>query len=188
MSVDLEAAEDGEIESHRQMDVREFWEKNSRFDLVIAHPPCTDIAVSGAQFFAKKRLDGRVQRGLAMAQWVLDLNCHRIVMENPVSLISSHIRKPDQVIQPNQFGHPELKTTCLWLINVPKLVPVKNVPGRKQVGWRIGHRKDRAYQRAKTYQGIADAFADQYGSLPLISEPWLDPMSRVLAAARSFLK
>lgn len=95
------------------------------WDLMIAHPPCTDLAVSGARYFAQKRADGRQQKALAFVQSLLDAPIDRIALENPVSVISSYIRKPDQIIQPWQFGHPESKATCLWLKNLQPLVPTK---------------------------------------------------------------
>lgn len=89
------------------------------WDLMIAHPPCTDLAVSGARHFPEKRADGRQQRALEFVQRLMDAPIKHIALENPISVISSQIRKPDQIIQPWQFGHGETKATCLWLKNLP---------------------------------------------------------------------
>jgi len=140
------------------------------WDLIIAHPPCTDLAVSGARHFAEKIADGRQQRALDFVQALMDAPCERICIENPISVISSKIRKPDQIIQPWMFGHPEKKATCLWLKGLPKLTPTNDLSKEmrdlpKSVTDRI-HRMppgpDRWKERIRTYQGIADAFAEQY--------------------------
>lgn len=136
---------------------------NSSWDLMIAHPPCTDLAVSGARWFEEKRADGRQQRALEFVQALLDAPIAKIALENPVSVISTYIRKPDQIIQPWQFGHGERKATCLWLKNLPKLHPTNVVGGREQKVWRMGPSPDRAMLRSLTYQGIADAMAEQWG-------------------------
>jgi len=142
------------------------------WDLIIAHPPCTDLAVSGARHFSAKIADGRQQKALDFVQALMDSPCDRIAIENPVSVISSKIRKPDQIIQPWMFGHPEKKATCLWLKGLPKLVPTNDVSEEmktlpKSVTDRI-HRMppgpDRWKERSRTYQGIADAMAEQWGS------------------------
>ena len=99
----------------------------SHFDLLIAHPPCTDLAVSGARHFRAKQADGRQQAALELVRRVLDSPVKKLALENPISIISSRIRKPDQIIQPWQFGHPEQKSTCLWLKGLPKLVETNNV-------------------------------------------------------------
>jgi site-specific DNA-cytosine methylase len=98
---------------------------------MIAHPPCTDLAVSGARHFAEKIADGRQQRALDFVRLLLDAPIERIALENPISVISSKIRKPDQIIQPWQFGHGETKATCLWLKNLPALVPTDIVGGAR---------------------------------------------------------
>ena len=141
------------------------------WDLIIAHPPCTDLAVSGARHFPEKIADGRQQRALDFVQALMKAPCERICIENPISVISSKIRKPDQIIQPWMFGHPEKKSTCLWLKGLPKLNitndvsdDMKNLP--KSITDRI-HRMppgpDRCKERSRTYQGIADAMAEQWG-------------------------
>lgn len=143
-------------------------------DLMIAHPPCTDLAVSGARHFPAKIADGRQQAALAFVQAIMDAPCDRIAIENPISVISSKIRKPDQIIQPWMFGHPETKSTCLWLKGLPKLVPnedaehvkahMETLPASQRN--RVHHMPpgpDRWKERSRTYQGIADAMAEQWG-------------------------
>lgn len=134
------------------------------WDLLIAHPPCTDLSVSGARHFAAKIADGRQQRALDFVQALMDTPIERIAIENPISVISSKIRKPDQIIQPWQFGHGETKATCLWLKNLPKLEATDIVEGREQRMFRLPPTPDRWKIRSKTYQGIADAMAMQWGS------------------------
>lgn len=133
------------------------------WDLLIAHPPCTDLAVSGARHFAAKIADGRQQRALDFVQALLDAPIPSIALENPVSVISSKIRKPDQTIQPWQFGHGETKATCLWLKNLPKLKPTNIVDGREARVHRMPPGPNRWKERSRTFQGIADAMADQWG-------------------------
>jgi site-specific DNA-cytosine methylase len=135
------------------------------WDLMIAHPPCTDLAVSGARHFAEKRADGRQQRALAFVQLLMDTHIRRIALENPVSIISSQIRKPDQIIQPWQFGHGETKATCLWLKGLPKLSPTNIVDGRDAKVHRMPPGPDRWKNRSRTYQGVADAMAAQWGAV-----------------------
>lgn len=133
------------------------------WDLMIAHPPCTDLAVSGARHFAAKIADGRQQRALDFVRALLDAPIERIALENPISVISSKIRKPDQIIQPWQFGHGETKATCLWLKNLPPLVPTDIVDGREARVHRMPPSADRWKKRSETYLGIAKAMADQWG-------------------------
>jgi hypothetical protein len=132
---------------------------------MIAHPPCTDLAVSGARHFAEKRSDGRQQKALDFVQRLMDAPIKRIALENPVSIISTAIRKPDQIIQPWQFGHGETKATCLWLKNLPLLMPTDVVEGRADRIHKMPPGPNRWKERSRTYQGIADAMADQWGSL-----------------------
>lgn len=138
---------------------------NDEWDMMIAHPPCTHLAVSGARHFKAKQADGRQQAALDFVRRLMDANIDRIVIENPVSIISSKIRKPDQIIQPWMFGHGETKATCLWLKNTPPLVPTKIEEGREQRIWKLPPGKDRWKIRSKTFQGIADAMAEQWGAL-----------------------
>lgn len=187
------------------------------WDLMVAHPPCTHLAVSGARYFAVKSADGRQQAALDFVRALLDAPVPRIALENPVSIISSRIRKPDQIIQPWQFGHPESKTTCLWLKGLPLLVPTnvltpewtknpdgsdfKDAKGKRyspthyysgrgqdagyptlfpdarteqRARWanqtasgqnKLPPSPDRWKLRSRTYQGIADAMAEQWGRL-----------------------
>lgn len=135
----------------------------SAFDLLIAFPPCTHLAVSGARWFPEKRADGRQQAALDFVRRIMDAPVARIAIENPVSIISSQIRKPDQTIQPWQFGHGETKRTCLWLKNLPQLSPTDIVEGREQRIWKLPPSENRWKERSKTFPGIAAAMAEQWG-------------------------
>lgn len=135
---------------------------NDGWDLLIAHPPCTDLAVSGARWFKEKQQ--QQAEALDFVRALLNANVERIALENPVSIISSRIRKPDQIIQPWQFGHGEIKATCLWLKNLPKLVPTNIVDGRKPRVHYMAPSPDRWKERSRTLQGVADAMADQWGN------------------------
>ena len=137
---------------------------NDGWDMMVAFPPCTHLAVSGARWFKEKRADGRQQAALAFVRMLMDAPIDRIAIENPVSIISSHIRKPDQTIQPWQFGHGETKRTCLWLKGLPTLKPTDIVEGREQRIWRMPPSADRWKERSKTFQGIANAMAEQWGA------------------------
>ena len=133
------------------------------WDLMIAHPPCTHLAVSGARWFKDKQQEQK--EALNFVRVLLDAPIKHIALENPVSVISSKIRKPDQIIQPWQFGHGETKKTCLWLKNLPPLQPTNIVEGREQRIWKLPPSKDRWKLRSITYQGIADAMAQQWSNL-----------------------
>lgn len=133
------------------------------WDLMVAHPPCTHLAVSGARWFAAKRHEQ--EKALDFVRALLAAPIHRIALENPVSIISTRIRKPDQIIHPWQFGHGEVKTTCLWLKNLPLLKPTLVVSGRKARVWLLPPSHDRWKLRSITYQGIASAMADQWGKI-----------------------
>jgi site-specific DNA-cytosine methylase len=133
------------------------------YDLMIAHPPCTHLAVSGARWFKDKRQEQ--EDALDMVKALLAAPIERIALENPISIISSRIRKPDQIIQPWMFGHGETKATCLWLKNLPKLVPTNIVDGRQARVHREPPSPDRWKNRSRTLQGIADAMAEQWGSM-----------------------
>ena len=148
---------------HYQGDVRDVL--GDGWDLMIAHPPCTDLAVSGARHFAAKIADGRQQRALDFVQLLLDAPIRSIALENPISVISSRIRKPDQIIQPWQFGHGETKATCLWLKNLPKLTPTNIVEGRTPKVHMMPPSADRWKERSRTYKGIAEAMANQWGNV-----------------------
>jgi len=133
------------------------------WDLLIAHPPCTDLATSGARWFPEKIADGRQARALDFVRKLLASPIPFKALENPKSVISSHIRKPDQIIQPWQFGHGEVKATCWWLQNLPPLVPTQIVDGRSPVVHHMAPGPDRWKNRSRTYQGVADAIAQQWG-------------------------
>ena len=144
---------------HYQGDVRDILDDG--WDLMIAHPPCTHLAVSGARWFKDKRQEQ--EDALDFVRLLLDAPIPRIALENPVSVISTRIRKPDQIIQPWMFGHGETKATCLWLKNLPLLVPTNVVEGREQRVWKLPPSPDRWMLRSETYPGIAAAMADQWG-------------------------
>ena len=133
------------------------------WDMMVAFPPCTHLAVSGARWFKEKRADGRQQAALDFVRLLMDAPIDKIAIENPVSIISSHIRKPDQTIQPWKFGHGETKRTCLWLKNLPKLTPTDIVEGREQRIWKMPPSADRWKFRSQTYAGIAQGMAEQWG-------------------------
>lgn len=133
------------------------------WDLMIAHPPCTHLAVSGARWFKDKRQEQ--EEALEFVRTLLNAPIQCIALENPISVISSRIRKPDQIIQPWMFGHGETKATCLWLKGLPPLKPTNIVEGRANRVHREPPGPDRWKNRSRTYQGIADAMADQWGSL-----------------------
>lgn len=136
---------------------------DGRWDLIIAHPPCTDLAVSGARWFKEKQADGRQQKSIDFFMRFINVDCQRIAVENPVCIMSRIYRKPDQIIQPWQFGHGEVKTTCLWLKGLPLLKPTNIVDGREQKCWKMAPSPDRAKKRSKTFPGIAKAMAEQWG-------------------------
>ena len=138
--------------------------KSRQWDMMIAHPPCTHLAVSGARHFPEKIADGRQCEAIDFFMALINADVPRIAVENPVCIMSSKHRKPDQIIQPWQFGHGETKATCLWLKNLPKLIPTKIVDGREGKIWKMPPSPDRWKLRSKTYQGIADAMAEQWGS------------------------
>ena len=163
-SCDILPAEDGG--PHIQGDVRQVL--GDGWDLMIAHPPCTHLAVSGARHFHRKQVEQA--EALEFVRTLMDAPIPRIALENPVSVISSRIRKPDQIIQPYQFGHPESKKTCLWLKGLNPLQPtaVMQMRGRWENQTPSGQNKlgpspDRWKIRSKTYPGIAHAMATQWG-------------------------
>ena len=162
-SCDLLASERGG--NHIRCDAREVL--NSGWDLLIAHPPCTDLAVSGARWFASKlAADPHCQeRALDLVRVFLDAPIPRICVENPVSIISSRIRKPDQIVQPWWFGHPEVKATCLWTQGLPPLKPTNVVEGRMARVHRMPPGPDRWKERSRTLPGLAAAMVEQWGSL-----------------------
>lgn len=136
---------------------------NDNWDMMIAFPPCTHLAVSGARWFKEKKREQ--EEALEFIRVLLGAPIERIALENPIGVISSRIRKPDQIIQPWQFGHGETKATCLWLKNLPLLVPTDVVNGRVARVHREPPGPDRWKNRSRTYTGIAKAMASQWGSL-----------------------
>ena len=147
--------------NHFQKDVREVLSFD--WDLMIAHPPCTYLAVSGARWF-KDRIDEQFD-ALSFVRRLMDAPIDRICIENPISIISTQIRKPDQIIQPWMFGHGETKATCLWLKNLPLLKPTKVVKGREARIHKMPPSKERGKLRSRSYRGIAKAMAKQWGDL-----------------------
>lgn len=156
--------------NHLQRDVRDvmFWtdggsqrNERSHWDLMIAHPPCTHLAVSGARWFKEKATEQA--EALEFVRHLLNAPIPRIALENPISIISSRIRKPDQIIQPWQFGHGETKATCLWLKGLPKLQPTHIVEGREARVHKMSPGPDRWKERSRTFEGIAQAMASQWG-------------------------
>lgn len=169
VSCDLLPPEDGRVDHHYQGDVRNIL--NDGWDMMIAFPPCTDLAVSGARYFAEKRADGRQQASIDFFMLLANAPIPLIGLENPVGIMSALWRKPDQIIQPWQFGHPESKTTCLWLKGLPKLTPTKVVELPPNGRWsnqtpsgqnRLGPSDTRWMERSRTYSGIAMAMAEQW--------------------------
>lgn len=132
------------------------------WDLLIAHPPCTHLAVSGARWWKEKQREQEAALSFVKALMLAPIS--RICIENPVSLIASRIRPPDQVIQPWQFGHGETKATCLWLKGLPPLMPTEIVSGREARIHRLPPSENRWKERSRTYKGIAKAMAEQWGS------------------------
>ncbi len=141
---------------------------NDGWDLMVAHPPCTDLAVSGCAHFAKKYADGRVDRALDFVRQLMAAPIERWCIENPVSLISSRICKPSQIIQPWEFGHGECKATCFWLKNLPKLRPTQHVEGREERVHKMPPGPNRWKERSRTFEGVADAMGEQWGGRELM--------------------
>jgi hypothetical protein len=155
-------------------DVREHFDEG--WDLMIAHPPCTHLAVSGAAWFEQKRKDGRQQQGIDFFMDMVNAPIPKIAIENPVGIMSSLWRKPDQIIQPYEYGDSFSKKTCLWLKNLPLLIPTNIVNSGERVKYASGKTmpkwyadafrlppKERAALRSKTFPGIARAMAEQWG-------------------------
>jgi len=159
-SCDIEPCSGGHPEWHIQGDALEQLDKG--WDMMIAFPPCTHLAVSGARWFKEKQQDGRQQKGIEFFMEFANCKCEKVAIENPVSIMSTIWRKPDQIIQPWMFGHGEQKATCLWLKGLPELEPTNIVQGRDQAIWKMSPSPERAKLRSKTFPGIAKAFATQY--------------------------
>jgi len=145
--------------NHYQGDVNDII--GDGWDLMVAHPPCTHLCVSGARWFKFKQYEQK--EALKFVRSLLDAPIPFIALENPISIISTKIRKPNQVIQPWMFGHGECKATCLWLKNLPNLVPTKVVSGREQRVHMLPPSETRWKERSRTFTGIAKAMADQWG-------------------------
>ena len=168
-SCDLQDCSGGNPEWHIKDDAIKTI-KGSQWDLIISFPPCTDLAVSGARWFEEKKKDGRQQKSIEFFLKIADLSN---VTENPIGIMSTIYRKPDQIIQPWQFGHKETKATCLWLKGVPMLKETNNVKKWmdlepdyiKHKIHRMPPGPDRAKLRSKTYEGVAKAMANQWGNL-----------------------
>lgn len=159
-SCDIQDCSGGHPEWHIKGDALELIKL--QWDMIIAFPPCTNLAVSGARYFAEKQRDGRQQASIDFFMAFVNADCPRIAIENPVGIMSTKYRKPDQIIQPWQYGHGETKATCLWLKGLPMLQPTEIVNGREQRVWKMPPSKNRAKMRSKTFPGIAKAMADQW--------------------------
>lgn len=146
---------------HYRGDVRDIL--GDGWDLMIAHPPCTYLAVSGARWFKNRREEQ--EKALQFVRDLLNAPINRIAIENPISVISTKNRRPDQIIQPWMFGHGETKATCLWLKNLPPLEPTNIVDGRENRVHKEPPAKDRWKNRSRTFSGIAAAMAEQWGGL-----------------------
>ena len=170
-SCDIEPCSGGHPEWHLQQDVTELL--NQQWDMIIAFPPCTHLAVSGAAWFKQKIADGRQQEGVDFFNLFTELDCKNVAIENPIGIMSTRWRKPDQIIQPWMFGHMEKKATCLWLKGLPLLKETNNVKQEmeklpKNIQERIHYLPpgpDRAKLRSKTFPGIAKAMAEQWGGI-----------------------
>ena len=175
-SCDTQECSGGHPEWHLQQDVVPLLQQD--WDMIIAFPPCTHIAVSGARWFEQKRKDGRQQECIDFFMLFANAKCERIAIENPVGIMSTIWRKPDQIIQPFQFGHHISKRTCLWHKGLPNLIPTEIVDRGEQVTFASGKSmpkwysdafklppKERAKVRSKTFKGIADAMATQWGAI-----------------------
>ena len=148
---------------HLRVDVRALL--NRQWDMVIAFPPCTHLAASGARWWAEKRASGQQQEAVDFFMAITNANAPRIAIENPVGFMSTAWRKPDQIIHPWEHGHGEQKKTCLWLKGLPLLQPSHVVDGREQRIWKMPGGPNQAKKRSLTYMGIAQAMADQWGKL-----------------------
>ena len=171
-SCDIEPCSGGHPEWHLQQDVIPLL--SEKWDMIIAFPPCTHLAVSGAKYFEQKRRDGRQQQGIDFFVRFVNADCERIAIENPVGIMSRMYKKPDQIIQPYEFGDPFEKRTCLWLKNLDPLKSTNmvNPPERQKLSsgktmpaWYSKGGKDRQKNRSKTFPGIAKAMAEQWGKV-----------------------
>ena len=133
------------------------------WDLIVAFPPCTDLAASGARHWPAKRADGRQAAAVEFVQRIWAARCPRVAVENPIGYLSTAFRKPSQIVQPWMFGHGETKATCLWLRELAALRATEVVEGRRGLVWRMPQTADRWLKRSRTYLGVADAMAAQWG-------------------------
>lgn len=164
-SCDVQPEIGGYPEGHLQQPVENLL--HMLWDMIIAFPPCTDLAVSGARWFPEKRANGSQQRSIAFFMMFANNHCKHIAIENPIGIMSTEFRKPDQIIQPWQYGHGETKATCLWLKGLPKLTPTNIVEGREQRIWKLPPSPERSNLRSATFSGVAKAMADQWGDFLL---------------------
>lgn len=172
-SCDVLPCSGGHPEWHLQQDVLPLLK--DKWDLIIAFPPCTHLAVSGAAWFEQKRKDGRQQQGIDFFMEFANCDCPRVAIENPVGIMSTIFRKPDQIIQPYEFGDSFSKKTCLWLKGLPPLKPTKIVDKGEFVTYKSGKRMPKWYaekwgkggERSKTFPGIARAMAEQWSEIIL---------------------
>lgn len=175
-SCDIEPCSGGHPGWHLQGDVIPLLKQD--WDMIIAFPPCTHLAVSGARWFKEKQKDGRQQQGIDFFLQFANTKCRRIAIENPVGIMSTVWRKPDQIIQPYYFGDSYSKKTCLWLEGLPLLIPTNIVDKGEQVKYKSGRimpkwyadafklpPRERAKIRSKTFTGIAKAMANQWGKI-----------------------
>ena len=173
-SCDIQDCSGGHPEWHIQCDVTKIL--NDSWDMIIAFPPCTHLAVSGAAHFEKKRLDGRQKQGIDFFMLFTNLKCPKVAIENPIGIMSTLYRKPDQIIKPFNFGENSTKSTCLWLKGLPPLMATKIIEPTKHITktgksydewWfktcLISDLEERAKVRSKTFQGIAQAMVEQWG-------------------------
>lgn len=170
-SCDILPCSGGHPEWHLEQDVTPLL--NQGWDMIIAFPPCTHLAVSGATYFEQKRKDGRQQQGIDFFMSIANAESPKIAIENPIGIMSTTWRKPDQIIQPYEYGDTEQKKTCLWLKNLPKLKSTHNVyeemmklpKNKRERIIALSPSADRAKLRSKTFPGIAKAMAEQWGIL-----------------------
>jgi site-specific DNA-cytosine methylase len=176
-SCDIEPCSGGHPEWHLQQDVLPLLKE--KWDMIIAFPPCTDLAVSGAAWFEQKRKYGRQQKSIDFFMMLTTANCEKIAIENPIGIMSTYYQKPNQIIQPYEYGEPFSKKTCLWLKGLPNLIHTdivepgervtfasgKSMPKWYADAWKLP-KKERAKLRSKTFPGIAKAMAEQWGGEP----------------------
>ena len=174
-SCDIQPCSGGHPEWHIQDDV--LHQAHKIWDMIIAFPPCTHLAVSGARHFEEKIKDGRQQEAKDFFMAIVDMPCDKIVIENPIGIMSSVYRQPDQIINPFEFGHPERKKTCLWIKGLPLLIPTDIVEPEEQIVFASGKKMGKfmaesfgdSKTRSKTFPGIAKAMADQWSDETYIS-------------------